>query len=292
MKMDTNKIIEESMTSNNQQTDCINTLCIEEMLEEIENDFEYQIKKRGKEYYESNNIVSVCKSGNEFRSKVVGSNKDAYDVSFSFNDDEIDYDCTCPCAYPCKHEYAVLLAIRNNEYEQIELKETIREEGKDLKSIIENIPASELKDYMLSPAGKDSVVFEVNTFNKHFKKYLPKQSYEYYYNNLYNALALKYDYKNYVDNYLNSVKQYIDGGNFIETFKIIKAIINAFQDTNNLNFNDDIIDQLPRIGMFLRVTYRKLNDLEKDDVNKWISKLKQENYYNNYYLEDVILSLK
>lgn len=292
MEIQPNKIIEENIDSNNEQLEYANTLSIEEMLEEVEGDFSYQIKKRGEEYYEANNIINVCKNGTEFSAKVVGSSEEPYDVSFSFYNDEIEYDCTCPCTYPCKHEYAVLLAISNHEYEQIELKETIREEGKDLKSIIETIPAEELKKYILSPTGKDYVVIEMNAFSKHFRSYMPKQSYEYYYNNLYNALVCKYGYQNYVDNYLNSVKQYIDGGNFSEAIKIIKAIISAFQDSNTLNFNDYIIDQLPKMGMYLRVAFRKVNDLEKESINQWIYDLEKENYYDNYYLEDVILSLK
>ena len=44
--------------------------------------------------------------------------------------------------------------------------------------------------------------------------------------------------------------------------------------------------------MLLRIVYRKADENTKKDVLEWQDKLKKDNYYNNYYLEDVILSLK
>ena len=44
--------------------------------------------------------------------------------------------------------------------------------------------------------------------------------------------------------------------------------------------------------MYLRVSYRKGDNIVQEEVNSWIEELEKDNYYNNYYLEDIILSLK
>ena len=43
---------------------------------------------------------------------------------------------------------------------------------------------------------------------------------------------------------------------------------------------------------FLRVTYRKSDEQIKEKINEWISELELKNFYNNYYLEDIMLSIK
>ena len=133
---------------------------------------------------------------------------------------------------------------------------------------------------------------ENNTFNKYFRKYLPAQTYEFYYNNLYNSLVLNDNYEYKIKAYLDRVKQYISGNDFKEVIKIIRAIIQAYKDTNNINFDEYFTDILPSIGMYLRVSYRKGDNIVQEEVNSWIEELEKDNYYNNYYLEDIILSLK
>ena len=224
--------------------------------------------------------------------KVRGTNSIPYDVTLEVHEDHIQYNCTCPCTYPCKHEYAVLLAISNAEYDEIELKNPIKEKEANLKAVIQSIPADELKAYLLSPVGLDKVIFEMDAFSEYFRKYYPTQKYEFYYNNLYNSLALNDDYIKQTESYLTRVKQYIAGSYFGEVLNIIKAIISAYHDTNKLNFDDDITDILPRIGMFLRVAYRKSDATVREEMDKWIADLEKENFYNNYYLEDIMLSIK
>lgn len=263
----------------------------EDLAEDHEDDFSYVIRQRGEEYYHNNHVLSVSKNGNTYIGKVGGNSNKPYEVSISVYGDDIEYECTCPCEFPCKHEYAVLLAISNLEYEEVELKPRVREKETNLKALIESIPAEEIKDYLLSPVGKDHVAIEMSAFNEHFRKYLPAQSYEYYYNNLYNDLVLDTDSDETVDKYLNTVKQYIAGSNFEESCKIIKAIITAYRDSNKINFDDYIIDALPKIGMFLRVIYRKSDDKVREEINNWIQELEKENYYDNFYLEDIIFSI-
>ena len=42
--------------------------------------------------------------------------------------------------------------------------------------------------------------------------------------------------------------------------------------------------------MYLRILYRKANDELKKEVEKWIKTLVDNNYYDNYYLEDIIIT--
>ena len=80
--------------------------------------FNDTIIKRGKDYYENGMVLSVIKSNNKYVAKVAGSTNVSYTVNVEYDeeDDYYDYDCTCPCEYPCKHIYAVLIAIKNKNY--------------------------------------------------------------------------------------------------------------------------------------------------------------------------------
>lgn len=298
LEIDTSKIFEEVMNGNEVNSDLQTSnnenfyYDEEDLLKNHEKDFTYQVKQRGLDYYNSNNVINVFKDKNKYIAKVMGSDSDIYNVVIEVTKDGINYDCTCPCTFPCKHEYAVLNAIDNKEYLEVELKETVKEQDKDIKSIIEKIPAEEIKTYLLSEIGMNKVVFETEAFSNYFRKYYPLQKYEYYYNNLYNALVTKDEYIDLTQSYLNRVKQYISSNYFNEVLNIIKALINAYNDTNNLKNDDYFTDMLPNIGMFLRVIYRKSDEQLKEKINEWIAELEAQNFYNNYYLEDIMLSIK
>lgn len=260
----------------------------EDLLDEVEDDFSYQIRERGRDYYNSVNIVMCCKNHNKYYAKVRGTNDKPYIVNVEITEDGVEYDCTCPCTFPCKHEYAVIMAITNQEYSNIELKPELKEKKDNLQNVLKQIPAEEIKEYLLSPKGADYVCFEMEAFEEHFRKYYPNQSYEYYYNNLYNALAVDGEYENMVDSYITKIRQYISNQEFEESFKILRSIINAYNDTNKLNFDDYIINQFANIGMLLRIINRKCDERTKQDIHSWIIELESENYYNNLYLEDIV----
>lgn len=264
----------------------------EDLAEDHRDDFSYVIRQRGEDYYNDCHVLSIFKNGNNYIARVEGNASEPYDVSITVYGDYIEYECTCPCDFPCKHEYAVLLSISNLEYEKVELKPRLKEKKTNIQDLIEAIPAEEIKNYLLSPVGKEKVIVEMNAFEEYFKKYFPAQSYEYYYNNLYNNLVLERDYDKIVYNYLDIVKHYITGNDFEESYKIIKAIIAAYGDSNKINFDDGIIDVLLKIGVFLRITYRKSDKKVKEEINNWVKELEKQNYYDNFYLEDLILSLK
>ena len=299
LEIDTRKIFKKSIVNNEEDNMPNNDhapypyVNEEDLIHELEDEFDYQIKERGKDYYNSGNVLKVCKSGNKYYAKVNGSSDKPYKVTIENDlDDGIDFNCDCPYEFPCKHIYAVLLSISNQEYETIELKPEIREKKSSLQSLIELIPAEELKKYILSPIGLDFVSFEITNFEDYFRKYLPKQTYEYYYNNLYNELILGHNKKELIDNYINRAKQYVDSNDFSESFIILKSIIEAYNDSNILNSDEYIIDILPKIGMLLRISYRKCDDITKKSIDEWIKNIEKDNYYNNYYLEDIVLFQK
>ena len=262
----------------------------EDLLEMVDDDFEYQIKQRGKDYYNNGNVIKVYKSDNQFYAKVKGSNSNIYNVKIDNSEYRgLEYECDCPYEYPCKHEYAVLMAITNGEYEEISLAPNILEKKISLYELIEKIPANKIKEYLLLEEG-NTVTINQKHLENHFSEYLPKQKYEYYYNNLYNELILNIDENNLTEAYLNKVKNYIDKHEFSEGYKIIKSIIEAYKDTDELNTK--LIDYLPKIGMFLRIIDRKCDPMTKDIIRKWINHLRDYYYYDSYYLEDMVSCLE
>lgn len=259
-----------------------------DIIDDYEDDFDYQIKNRGKSYYENGNIVSIIRNGNTFISRIDGTKRYEVEVSFDDEDGLLDYDCTCPCDYPCKHEYAVLLAIKNKEYNQTELKPFVKKNEYTIQKLIELIPAEELKKYMLSEEGKDYVCFEIEHFEDYFANYLPSQTYEFYYNNLFNSLVLDglEDIK-----YINIARNLINNGEYQEAFDVIKAIIEAANDVKVLNKWNDLIDSFPAIGMILRIIYRKSDNNVRSNIDEWLEILKDNNYYDSLYLEDIVLTM-
>ncbi|MCI6002354.1 MAG: SWIM zinc finger family protein [Tenericutes bacterium] len=270
----------------------VNYYCEEEdLLEELDDEFSFQIKERGIDYYKSGNVILCLKDNNKYFAKVKGSNNEPYKVNIEITEDDILCDCSCPCDFPCKHEYAVLIAISNQEYTNIKLKPEVKEKKENLQNILKDIPAEDLKEYLLSSKGMNYVCFEMNSFEEYFKKYYPSQSYEYYYNNLYNALVLDNEYEKVIDSYINKIRQYISNLEYEEGFKILKSIIEAYNDSNKLNFDSYIINQFPTLGMLFRIINRKCNKHLKDYINSYILELKKNNYYNNLYLEDIIMMI-
>jgi uncharacterized protein MJ1493 len=260
-----------------------------EIIDKYLDDFNSQIKYRGKAYYDNGNVFLIIKNKNTFIAKVYGSSKYEINITIYPEDKLLSYTCTCPCDFPCKHEYAVFLAIKNHEYIEKELKHFINKQEITFQKFIEKIPAKDLKNYILSEEGKENVSFEENHLKDYFISCLPRQSYEYYYNNLYNNIILK----NEVNlKYINISKALLNNGEYQEAFDIVKSIIEAANDTEILSTWEELTNCLPVIGMLLRIIYRKANNETINDINIWITKLEKNNYYGSLYLEDTILSVK
>ena len=260
-----------------------------EIIDKYLDDFKSQIKYRGKAYYDNGDVFLIIKNKNNFIAKVYGSSKYEINITIYPEDKLLSYTCTCPCDFPCKHEYAVFLAIKNHEYIEKDLKPFINKQEITFQKFIEKIPAKDLKNYILSEEGENYVSFEENHLKDYFISYLPRQSYEYYYNNLYNNIVLK----NEVNlKYINISKTLLNNGEYQEAFDIVKSIIEAANDTEILSKWEELTSCLPVIGMLLRIIYRKANAETINDINIWINKLEKNNYYGNLYLEDIILSIK
>lgn len=84
--------------------------------DDIDSIFAYQIRERGKKYYEEKTISFLEKIDDRYFAIVKGTEK--YLVIIKYNEEEkiMQVYCSCPCEFYCKHIYAMILAIRNNEF--------------------------------------------------------------------------------------------------------------------------------------------------------------------------------
>lgn len=260
------------------------------LLEKSQKSFSPLIKERGENYYNKGNVLECYRTGDTFLAKVKGTGSSSYDVKITLKKHFLDYQCSCPCTFLCKHEYAILETIKNDEYVTVDLKEVVPEKRYSIEEIIKNIPDDEFKEYVLTHLVDNRLFLRHESFEEKFYKYFPRQSYEYYYNNLYNRLVINNDFECLIDCYLKKIKQYIAILDLEEVLKIIKSILNAYIDSKKLNNDEYIIEKLAIIGMYLRILYRKANDELKKEVENWIKTLVDNNYYDNYYLEDIIIT--
>lgn len=98
--------------------------------------FNYPIIQRGKKYYAESKVKFLEKINERYFAIVEGTEK--YLVIISYNDEEerMKVYCSCPCEFYCKHIYAVILAIRNNEFNRF-YKIMYRNPNKNLLERIE-----------------------------------------------------------------------------------------------------------------------------------------------------------
>ena len=263
---------------------------LEDLVQEIcSDDFEYVIKKRGEDYYDCKKVQSCLKSNNKYYAKVLGSNSTNYNVEIELDEIEPKYSCTCPCDFNCKHEYAVLLAIKNKHYCEVKLKGNVKKKTTTLESIIKTIPAEELKQLLINETKLGNVEITAKTIENKFYKYFPKQNYSYYYNNLYNELLINsLEDIELIKDYINTIYRYIKCDEFDEVFKIIRAIVEAIGDTDSYDYDFEIDYVLKRIELPLHTAYNKGNKKLKESITNWINKMKKNKFYRNYFLEDIL----
>ena len=84
--------------------------------DDIDKLFNYQICQRGKKYYEESRVKFLEKIDDRYFAVVEGTEK--YLIIIKYNEEEkrMQVYCSCPCEFYCKHMYAVILAIRNEEF--------------------------------------------------------------------------------------------------------------------------------------------------------------------------------
>lgn len=262
-------------------------------------DFSPVIQERGKMYFLQKKITSCYKNKNEYYATVKGSNHNQYHVSIyvlynAYHDIEsIKYECDCPCEFPCKHIYAVLLAIDHKKYKKPKLKPELQPKQISLKKLIHKIPPKILKKYLLQHIDEHTLELDEETIKKHFIEYLPKETYEFYYNRLYNIYILSKDPTQEIQNNLNQIKEYMSHSDYIQSFMILKAIICSMVDTNHLTDEDFVIDLLLKLRMYLRIITRKADIILKETmIIPWIKELERHNFYHHIYLEDVFADIK
>ena len=258
---------------------------IDELIDEELESFEYQILKRGREYYDDGNVVSVINADDKFIASVEGN--DLYDVEINIDLEGgfITKRCDCPYDFPCKHEVAVLLAIKNHKYEVVKLKEYVPKNDITISELIGTIPAEDIKKFLMD-FSDDNFLLDGNDIREKFCSYLPIQSYEYYFNRIYNSIVLK---KFSLTDYMELCKKMMNRPIYVEALNIIRALVGALHELNTLNI---LVDYFATIGMYLRIIYRKGDEDAKDLLLAWIGILEKNSYYDNVYLEDAILSIK
>lgn len=69
------------------------------------------IAERGYAYYMENRVRYICLDG--FRGYAIVEGGGSYEVEFEYRNGEVgNLLCDCPCSYNCKHEFAVMLQLK------------------------------------------------------------------------------------------------------------------------------------------------------------------------------------
>ena len=212
----------------------------------------------------------------------------SYDVQIILDENEAKMSCTCPCIGTCKHEYATLMSIDANQYTTIKLLPIPENEKINMKDFINSIPDEKIKEYLKNSFETGNYISE-EKFKKNFSCYLPDKSREYFYNTLYNNFQLGIAD---ISEFLNMAKSSLENGKYKYTFIITSAIIDASKEAEYSDNDEIILDSYNKIGMFIRISYRKGNGELKAEIENWIQKYEEENYYDDIYLEDMILGIK
>lgn len=258
------------------------------------NDFALVIRERGKEYFLNKKIKTCIKNNNEYYATVTGSEHNEYHVFISTSKstyqhhESINYVCDCPFEFPCKHIYAVLLAIDNKQYIKPKLKPELPQKNFSFKKFIQMIPPKQLKKYLLQHLDDHKVVVDKETMKQYFIEYVPKEPYEFYYNHLYNAYILQQNVEQELQYDMMQLREYMNHSDFQQAFLILKAIICSMIDTNHLSNEESVIDLLLKLRMYLRIIMRKADEqLKENFIVPWIKQIEDKNFYNHIYLEDV-----
>jgi len=83
---------------------------------DIDKLFSYQICQRGKKYYEESKVKFLEKIDDRYFAIVEGNEKYVVVINYNESEEKMRVYCSCPCEFYCKHIYAVILSIRNNEF--------------------------------------------------------------------------------------------------------------------------------------------------------------------------------
>lgn len=78
--------------------------------------FRKNVVSKGRKYYGEEKVKFLEKINNKYYAVVNGSDNYSVIVIYNKEHNETTLYCSCPCQFHCKHEYAVIMAIRNKEF--------------------------------------------------------------------------------------------------------------------------------------------------------------------------------
>ncbi|MGJ7920784.1 SWIM zinc finger family protein [Neobacillus sp. LXY-4] len=126
------------------------------MLTDLEQYFDDRILQRGIDYFDKNKVRDLEKTGdNHYRAKVAGSEVYAVELGLSDSGKIISSYCDCPYAYDhyCKHQAAVLLAIKHEQSGENSMHPS--HPTNQLKDILINLKKEQLVELVLDIADRD-----------------------------------------------------------------------------------------------------------------------------------------
>lgn len=247
--------------------------------------FEEQIIYRGKEYFKKNRVEKVYKTENGYLAKVSGSYDNEYTVQIEVEKDGLIMHCDCPYNKECKHEYATLLAIDEKMYKKIALLPVENDIEIDVKKLIQEIPEVKLKKYISKMLECEEVLTKEMIIDE-FEMYLPEKSKEYLYATMYNAFQLD-DFYFLMTNYTRLAKKSLENRKYMYAFKIVSSIIEAYMESE-CEDDEIVTDKFHFFTTIIRIAKRKGNKNVKAEIEEWIKKMKEKEYYNDIYFEDLI----
>lgn len=84
--------------------------------DDIDKLFDYLIVQRGRRYYSESKVEFLEKIDECYYAVVGGTEKYVVIIRYDEDSKKMQVYCSCPCEFYCKHMYAVILAIRNKDF--------------------------------------------------------------------------------------------------------------------------------------------------------------------------------
>ena len=262
------------------------------IIEELKKEFAPQIINRGIAYYNEGKVLKCFKTSDGYISKVRGSYGNEYVVKITSSEDGYSMTCNCPYSENCKHEYSTILAIENKKFKEIKLLPEEDEEN-SLVEILNSVPSKELKKYLILKAELEEIEYideeDIKTF---FYKYIPKISKYGVYSKLYNRFLIEGYEREVLEKQFDIIRKNVDVKDFHYVFVLVTAIIDAICDSKVDISSELLMDIYLKLGIFIRIAYRKGNNETKQDIEIWRKKYLDNDSNGDVYLEDMLLSIK
>ena len=128
-------------------------------IDRFESDFDPEILARGKQYFADGFVEELeCEDGNAYTGRVQGT--DVYELHIELSDQGQILKMSCDCPYDwgdhCKHQAAVLLAIREERKQNTSSRDALLKQKKpDLRTLLLSQPKETLAETLLSLAQQD-----------------------------------------------------------------------------------------------------------------------------------------